>query len=123
MNLARGARRPRLRERRERERDGRDDIGGDPLVGPALPEGTPVFGVDAVQPPPAQAIRRPRGSLVHARRIGQPRAVAVGQVPGRVHDFGALQPFGLDARDGLKIHSLAGLGPGLRDESADDQRG
>ena len=89
-----------------------------------LPEGTLVFGVDAVQPPPAQAIRRPRGSLVHARRIGQPRAVAVGQIPERVHDLGALQPFGLDTHDRLQIHGLGGLGPGLRDESDDDdQRG
>ena len=61
---------------------------------------------------------------MHARRIGQPRAVTVGQIPERIHDLGALQPFGLDARDRLEIHSLDGLGPGLRDESAaDDQRG
>ena len=103
---AAGAGRPRPGKRDERERLRRHDVGGELLVHPAAAKLAPHFLARVRQAPLAHPRGRPRRGSADVGRVRQPRAVDLGEIPERVHDLRALEPFVLDLVDGIEVHAL-----------------
>ena len=83
----------------------RDRHGDEALVLPAAAE-RKRLEVDVGEPPLLHRLLRPVGRFLDVRRAGEPGAVDVGEVALGLHHLRALQPFFLDAVDGVEVDLL-----------------
>ena len=112
------SRRPGPGKADERIGSGRQRHRHETLVLPAATEWK-ALEVDVGKSPRLHCFLRPVASFFDVRRTGQARSVHVGEVALQLHHRGSLQPFILDAIDGVEV-DLLGRGPIGRHRQANE---
>ena len=106
----------------ERERMRRDDLHGGAFIGPAATEG-PRLEVDVRELPRLHLFGGPFGGVSHVGRVGEARAVDIGEVADNFHDLGGLrvEAFFPDLMDCSQVGLANGRGLGSKRNDRQEQ--
>jgi hypothetical protein len=115
LHGARGAGTPGQWEADERRVRRLDHVSGEVRVVPAAAEGAPRLLVDAGEPVFLQPLDHPIARGLEAGRVGEARAIHVGEIEDVFHHLGVFERLGLDAMDDREVHRLFGVGGDGRD--------
>ena len=101
---------PGQRKSDQRRIDRFKHVAGEVRVGPAAAEGSPGLFVDIGESVLLQPLHHPVARGFEAGRIGEARAIHVGEIKDVVHHLGVFERFGFDAMNDRQVDGFFGEG-------------